>query len=246
MRESTNTIPEQDEHARLLAVFAGAKVAAEAAARVGDDSDERDELYDREFARQLDAHGVTHEQARGVRVILRGCNAARRRETAADQRERELAAAREAAATRQRERSRAPDLFEQSAIDAVGTLTKWHIAFSTDTTGTLTAVEIQGWRQTSRFAGKPQGEFVVLRMSAAPAAGESVWHWPADVAHVTCTALAARSLKVRDAFIRHALQSTAFGAMSDDDRRHRAALCACADIADPALAQPAPPAFSTN
>lgn len=226
-----------DEHARLLAVFEAARRAAQAEAEHGDDAEERDELYDREFARQLDVHGVTHEQARGVRVILRGCDGARRREVAADRQLREQAAAAERAASRQAERARTPDLFERNAIAVIGALTDWHIAFEADASGTLSSVAVQGWRATSRFVGKPQGEFYVLRWTrqdGRSATGEGTWAWPDAVEHVACMALASHSLKVRDAFIRAALQATAFAAMTDDDRRHRAALCSLADIADPA------------
>lgn len=250
MREATNTIPEQDEHAWLLGVFVEANNTARREAEYGDDADERDELRDKAFARHLAASGVTAAQAHGIRVILRGCEAARRRENAAAEHERALEAARKRAAARQVERARAPDLFEQSAIDAVGTLTRFHIAYTTDNGGAVTSIEIQGWRQTSRFAGKPQGEFYVLQWTPAERGygrmpDEGGWHWPANVEHVACTPLAARSLKVRDAFVRQALQSTAFGSISDDDRRQRAALCACADVVDPARAHSALQASAT-
>lgn len=244
MRESTNTIPEQDEHAWLLGVFVEANNIARREAEYGDDADDRDELRDKAFARHLAASGVTAAQAHGIRVILRGCEAARRRENAAAEHERAIEAARKRAAARQVERARAPDLFEQNALDVVATLTKWHIAFSTDATGAVASIEIQGWRQTSRFNGKPQGEFFVLRWAPAERGygrmlDEGSWQWPANVEHLACTPLAARSLKVRDAFVRHALQATAFGVTCDDDRRNRAALCACADVLDPALAHSA-------
>lgn len=220
MQQFVSNTKNNDEHARLLAIFASAKAAAQTAAQYGVDADERDELHDAEFARQLDVHGVTHEQARRTRVILAGCDGARRREIASDVAAREASAAQARAAARTLERNRAPDLFEQNALDTIASIPKWHIAFGQDW------VTLQGWRPASRFAGKSHGDFFVLRYTK-DRNGEQ-WQWPEAIGNVACTALASHSLKVRDAFVRRALQVSE--AASVEDQALRASLRAAADV----------------
>ena len=220
MQQFVRTTNDSDEHARLLAIFADAKVAAKAEASFGADADEADELYDREFARQLDANGVTHEQARRTRMILDGCARASQREIASNVAAREQAQAQAHTAARTMERSRTPDLFEQNALDSIASIPKWHIAFGQD------CVTLQGWRPAARFSGKPHGEFFVLRYTKDRNGDQ--WQWPEAIGNVACTALASHSIKVRDAFIRRALKVSE--AASAEEQELRASLRAAADV----------------
>ncbi|AJT48800.1 hypothetical protein DR62_06970 [Burkholderia thailandensis] len=84
---------------------------------------------------------------------------------------------------------------------------------------------LQGWRPAARFSGKPHGEFFVLRYTKDRNGDQ--WQWPAAMANVACTALASHSFKVRDAFVRRALQVSE--AASVEEQELRASLRAAAD-----------------
>lgn len=211
--------------AQVLGGIATCEAAAAREADYGVDADERDELHDEALAKQFRAHGITPEMSHFARILRRGCAAAASRGYAG-----------EALARRVRfhyaERARRPDLLDAVAAEVVASVARWHIAYQVDGSDRLAGVTIQGWRPSTRFTGKPQGEFIVLRWSLGREYGGD-WSWPLMQGNVACTQLPSVTLKTRDAVVLAALRATAFDA-PEDERELRAALCEIADVRDPA------------